>query len=128
NSPTSYLQRSISSYMQASEGLSDGGSIGGFDDSTNESQILDEVVDRLDENQLGNHRFFNDRLEDETNYFRQGYITYGELLRLSPEVDEDQMVGLRPLNDRDRDQFGASSSNRADTPENMAHEILLGSI
>lgn len=125
NSPTSYLQRSVDTYLRSSEAVDDHDVAGWGSD---QDGILDEAASRLKENILSANQFFDKSLGDETNYFRQGYITYGELIRLNPDFDEDDLVGIRPLRDRDRSQYETSSSNRSDTPENMAREILRGAI
>lgn len=124
NSPTSYLQRSVDNYMRSSEAMPD--EPGGYD--SNEDDILDETVDRLRENIITSNAFFNEHFGEETNYFRQGYVTYGELLRLCPDFDENELVGVRPLRERDVPKFNISGSNKSDTPENMAREILRGAI
>lgn len=129
NSPTAYLHRTIDTYskVQATRDQHDYGT--GYDHATDShGEVLLESVDRLSENIISEDPWVDATLKSDTNYLRQGYITYRELLRTNPDLDEDTTVGLNQLNQSRSDEYAHAMSNRGDTMEAIAVGILAGSI
>lgn len=123
NSPSSYLSRAIGAYVKASAQHAEAGY---QRDEANHDDVIHDAVDRVDENLLDTDPVF-DRMKSDTNIMRQGYITFGELLDMSPDFDEETQLGFKPLarNRRSRDD---ASSMREDTMESIAANILAQSL
>lgn len=124
NAPSTYLSRAAGAYIRSAQNQVDlSGS--GYDDQT-EGEILDDAIDRVDENLIDANPFF-DELRNVSNIMRTGYITWGELMDMNPDFDEDRQVGIKRLPDkRDNRDFGATL--KGDDPESIAANILVHSL
>ena len=129
NSPTAYLHRTIDTYskVQSAYDVSDYGT--GYDHATDShGEVLLESVDRLSENILSEDPWVDTTLKSDTNYLRQGYITYRELLRTNPNIADESSIGLKRLEQDRIDEYAHSISSKGDTLEVIAVGILAGSI
>lgn len=125
NSPSSYLSRSVSAYVRAAQQNSEI-DYGRFDGDSHDD-VLNDAVDRVDENLLDTDPVF-DRMKSDTNIMRQGYITFGELLAMSPDFDERRQLGFKPLARSRRERRDEASSMRGDNVESIAANILAQSL
>lgn len=124
NSPSSYMSRAVGAYVKASTQHAEAGYSRHEADS--HEDVIHDAVDRVDENLLDTDPIF-DQMKADTNIMRQGYITFGELLDMSPDFDEDRQLGFKPLS-RNRRSTDNVSSMREDTMESIAANILAQSL
>lgn len=88
NNSANYLSRALSGYMGARASSNDGSSNSGMmgDDEVNHNS---NTSARLQESQIQDDVMF-DEMARFSEVAQQGYITWGELLRMCPEFDEDR--------------------------------------
>lgn len=119
NDPARFLARSISAYSRATAN-SGAGDIDRDDDDV----TMATAADMAPENCLDVDPYLED-LRRDTAIMDSGYITFGELMDMNPEFDEDEQMPFTPYEVRRNtiDLEGASSLN-ADTPEGLAAYII----
>lgn len=123
NDPSRYLYRGLTAYAQATA-ASGQNAYGDEDDDT----VMASASDKAPENVLEVDPYL-ERLKQDTGILESGYITFGELMDLNPEFDEETSLPFIPFENRKNtvDLAGAQSWN-ADTPECLAATIIAQSL
>ena len=129
NSPSSYLSRSLRSYVGEHENQTGAdGYQDSFGSEYDHTEMLMGVTSRLRENAVGEDPFFDTLRDAWGDIESRGYMTYGELLDTDPEFDEDTMVGLQPSKRGEDYRYIDTDDINANTPEAIAANILAQSI
>ena len=123
NDPSRFLARSITAYTRATSSNGNG-DIDREDDDT----MMATASDMAPENCLDVDPYLED-LRRDTAIMDSGYITFGELMDMNPDFDEDEQMPFTPYEVRRNtvDLAGASSLN-SDTPEGLAAYIIFQSL
>lgn len=104
NSAANFLSRSISAYVAADSDPSNA-LAGDLEDD----DVLNNSCDAVDENQLTSDPWFEE-YQRETNILEAGYITFGELMDMNRDFDEDRSLPFTPLSSRrKRDSIGTEN-------------------
>lgn len=119
NDPSRFLARSITAYTRATSS-NGSGDIEGDDDDT----LMATASDMAPENCLDVDPYLEE-LRRDTAILDSGYVTFGELMDMNPDFDEDSQLPFTPYEVRRNtiDLAGASSLN-ADTPEGIAAYVI----
>jgi hypothetical protein len=122
NSPTNYMSRNLNAWMQASNSPNES-----YMGDQNDEDQIQATQERLRENQPEIDPYL-ERIKRNTNILREGCITFGELMELNPDFDEDSQLMFVPLDNRKRGGFINNSSWGEDTNEAMAATIIANSL
>ena len=122
NSQTAYAARGLNAMMQASNTPNDS-----YQGDSNDEDVLTAAQDRLVESQLELDPYL-EVIKRDTNILREGCITFGELMDMNKDFDEDSQLMFIPLDKRKRGGFINNSSWSDDTNEAMAATIIANSL
>jgi hypothetical protein len=117
NSPTSMLTRSLQALAGAGANPNDA-YMGDADDA----ETLEAAQDKVEETIITEDPLM-EQLKKESNIISSGYITFGELMDMNPDFDEDRQLGFN-LYKPARDEFQSNASFNEDTNETIAATII----
>lgn len=120
NSSTNFMQRSLNAYVSAAADPSSA-----FIDDNNDHDTIQSALDSVIENSIDNDPYIEEIRRD-SNILESGYITFGELMDLNPNFDEDRQLPFIPLDDkrkRSRITDNIVSFN-SDEPESLAATMI----
>jgi hypothetical protein len=122
NSQTAYAARNLNAWMQASNSPNDA-----YVGDGNDEDTIQATSDRLAENSLELDPYL-ERIKRDTNILREGCITFGELMDMNADFDEDRQLMFVPLDKRKRGGFINNSAWGEDTNEAIAATIIANSL
>lgn len=123
NIPSNYLSSVMKGYQSAF-------SNNGFSDNLETSNAFDTAAGYLVENSVSSDQFFSRLLMNTSSFNEGGFVTYGELLSLSPEIDSNAIiVPLRNVMEDPNQQFnpihGGGEHWQGSNNETLWASILL---
>jgi len=121
NSPTNFMQRSLNAYVAAS-GAPSSAYLG--DDDREET--IASALDKVQENQIEQDPFI-ESIKRDSNILASGYITFGELMDMNPDFNEDEQLGFKPYKSS-REDFNQLNSWNEDTNECIAATIIANTL
>lgn len=123
NDPARFLTRALTAYSRASSsnGLGD---MGRDDDDT----LMASASDAAPENILDVDPYLEE-LRRDTGILESGYITFGELMEMNPDFDEDEQLPFTPFDVR-KNTINLTDATpwNADTPEGIAAYMISTSL
>lgn len=122
NSPSHYLSRSLSAWIKKSADPNNN-----FHGDMDNEDIADDAVALVGENLLEDDPYISAIARD-TNILRNGFITYGELMDLNPDYDDNRNTGLLRMSDRRVDRRADRNCWRAADNETIAAQIIANSL
>lgn len=122
NSQTAYAARNLNAWMQASNSPNDH-----YVGDGNDEDTIAAAGDRLAENSLELDPYL-ERIKRDTNILREGCITFGELMEMNKDFDEDRQLMFVPLDKRKLGSFINNSAWSEDTNEAIAATIIANSL
>lgn len=115
NSSTNFMHRSLDSFVKSSADPSSA-----YIDDNHDHETIQRTIDSVQENNLENDPYMEEIRRD-TNILQTGYITYGELMDMNPDFDEDRNLPFRPVGNRSRSQIRDNIvSFKSDETESIA--------
>lgn len=126
NSPTLNLSRSLTAYTRAASNPTDA-YLGDNDDE----ETIRGALDKLEENSVELDPFILE-IKKDSNILESGYVTFGELMEMNPDFDEDRQLPFDPLSKRRRRAGWRGDDDVASwggsTPEAIAATIIAQSL
>ncbi len=119
--PSVYMSKVLAGYDSAKRNR--------VDREASNLRVLGDVMDAVQDDVLSNSAFFHDIIVN-SEYNEDGYITWGQLCRLYPELDDDRVTECSPLGDHYRHRPGVDNVEHWDNTdmESIIANILVSSI
>ena len=123
--PAHYLSRVLEGHSQVRRGNQASDNDG---PRANTKRIAD-LQREVEDDTLSNSGFFHTLMVD-THFPEDGYVTWGELIKLFPELDDDRIVTALPLAKRYKDRPSVDNVSHWDSTdmETIIANILVSSI
>lgn len=123
NDPATFLARGLSAYARANADP-DGAYIGDAD----LGDVIAGATDRVDENVLDQDPYIEE-LRIDTNILEDGYVTFGDLMRMNPDFDEDRQLPFQDLRGRKNYYDPEQQAGwRGSDPNTIAAVIIANSL
>lgn len=121
NSSTNFMARSLNAYVASAAKPSTA-----YLEDEERDETIAGALDKVTENTIEQDAYIREMKRD-CNILTSGYVTFGELMDMNKDFDEDKNLGYKPYKSS-RDDFHSSASWNEDTNECLAATMIANTL
>jgi len=123
NSSTNFMRRSLNAFVSSAADPQSA-----FIDDNHDHETMQRTIDSVIENSIDADPYI-EQIRRDSNILEQGYITFGELMDMNPDFDEDSQLPFIPLDRNNRNRIVDNIVGfKSDENESIAAAMIAHSL